>query len=216
MVETALRFDPASVRAIREARLIALQPEWDRALALGQEGQLDAQRDVLLGLVERFPREPELLISLSANAVVRDEYTEAAAYARRVAESAGDDPEALFRAAWFIRWADAGSSRKYLEQVKAMLATSRSSDSFVFVADLAHLEGLLAIAEDHEELSIPFLERAFELDAAGVGIAADLALAYNRSGQVEQALNLLARGLEHRPEDERILDTQALIRAEQP
>lgn len=97
-----------------------------------------------------------------------------------------------------------------------MLATSRSSDSFVFVADLAHLEGLLAIAEDHEELSIPFLERAFELDAAGVGIAADLALAYNRSGQVEQALNVLARGLEHRPEGERILDTQALIRAEQP
>jgi tetratricopeptide (TPR) repeat protein len=214
MVEKALKWDPTGDRAQWLARLIALQPEFNQALALGQEGRLDRERDVLLGLLDRFPREPEVLILLSANAAVRGKDVRAL-------------PTLVVWACWQVMirrrcFAPLGSFGgamrvrrvSFWSGSKGMIAAMDSPDSFAFHSELAHLEGLLAIDEGHEDASVPFLERAFELEPGDVGIAADLALTYNKRGQVEQALNVLARGLEHRPGDERILKVQALIRSE--
>jgi predicted Zn-dependent protease len=204
-----LRTDPGNRRAGFIKTQLALQPELGIALALGRDGRLADERQVLLDLIRRLPREPEVYLRLATNAAARHRDRAAAGYARNAAELAPGDPEALFRAAWLARRGDPGAARVYLERVKHLAA--RSGSEFALYREVPYLEGLLADHEGRETESLVFLQRAFDLDAANVGVAGTLASAYIRQGRVGDARDALAVGLEHHPEDEGLHALRELV-----
>jgi hypothetical protein len=120
----------------------------------------------------------------------------------------------LFRAAWLARRGDPGAARAYLERVKQLVAVSWSE--FALYREVPYLEGLLADHEGRETESLVFLKRAFDLDAANVGVAGTLASTYIRRGRLDDARDALAVGLEHYPEDEGLQALRTLVGSEAP
>lgn len=214
LLELVLRTEPDDRRAGFIKTQLALEPELGIALALGRDGRLGDEHQVLLGLIRRLPREPEVYLRLATNAAAQQRDRAAAGYARNAAELAPGDPEVLFRAAWLARRGDPGAARAYLERVKQRAVSSGSE--FALYREVPYLEGLLADHEGRDAESLVFLQRAFELDAANVGVAGSLASTYIRQGRVGDARDALAVGLEHHPEDEGLHALLALVGIEAP
>jgi tetratricopeptide (TPR) repeat protein len=205
IVKRVLAVDPDNPRADWLRRELRVAPEIDHAEELWREARRDEAVELLRDLARRVPDEPEVHLRLAPMFVVQDDYGRAAEHALRAVDLAPDDPNVLFRAASQARWGDSSASRDYLERAKEIIAGDGGAIVFPFDDDLPHLEGLLAFDEGRPDIGLDYLERAFALQPDAVSVAGDLAQGYLEHGRADDALDVIRKGLQERPGDERLL-----------
>lgn len=158
------------------------------------------------GLAERWPEEAHLSLRLATMNASVDRPDAAARYVRRAIDLAPDDFLVRLRAVDMLRDADPEEARDMLEQCRRRL--KEDADLRVFQPDLDPMEALLVYDEDDPAPAIVLFEAAFKAEPDGVGIGADLALAYATVDRTSDALDVVAKALEHRRDDERLLKVQ--------
>ena len=202
-------------RALRARRKAGRYPpdEEARALALFDEGRTDQGIAAMQVLADRFPGEAPLHLWLSSMTVTVGRFDDAAAHADRALAAAPDDPIVLFRAASVLRWSDTARARALLEASERGLAPD-SLLADVLRPDFDHLNGLIAHDEGRLEVAVGHFERAFRAEPDGLGHGADLAVAYLEAGRHRDALDVIARALEHYPGGERLLELQRQAEAD--
>jgi tetratricopeptide (TPR) repeat protein len=209
-----LRRHPGEPRAEWHLQQLRFAQDFDLADALHGEGRTVDAEEVVSAVIRRFPGEPEPHLRLAPMLAVRGAIVEAAEHAAAAAEGAWDDPNSLFRAASCARYGDPEASRRYLTRMEQLLMRQGTEAGFPFRADVWHLEGLLAYEGGAPHVAVERFEAAFEAEPDGVGVGADLALIYAELGRYSEALDVVARALEHRPGDERLVHVQAQIAGE--
>ena len=192
-----------------------MQPDLAHADRLSNDGRTEEAIAVMRKLLIRLPSEPEVHLWLGPAAVVAGAFDDAIEHARLAVELAEDDPNTLFRAANFARWGDRDAAREYVERAKDLVARWDDPSRFVFLADLPHLEGMLAFDEDHPEAGLRYLERAYAEQPHIV--AGDLAEAYLAEGHPQEALNVIDQALQRDDSDwqrKRLLEQRREARAQ--
>lgn len=180
----------------------------ERAFALGKAGR-DAESEALLQTaVDRFPDDAEARLRLGST--IGDERpTEAVGHYRAAASLAPHDPLKLTRCATHMySLGEFEDARDYVVRVHSLVADPRE---FEYLPQLFHVFGRLAerggaTAEAEEALSL-----AFELDPEMYGHAEVLAAFLADRERFTEALEILSKGLEHRPGDEPLMRMRADI-----
>lgn len=192
---------------MRAWRLLSrfVDAEFDRALALHAEGRDEEALAVLRALVAASPESAEAHLLLAPMLVALGRFEEAAAHAREGAERAWNDPYGLVRAATTAWHGDPAAAKVYLGRVDELTGWA---PSFALEGEVLHLKALLAWTEGAREPALELFARAFEVDPGGLGVGADYALALAESGREDDARTVVARALEARPGDERLLALQ--------
>lgn len=139
-----------------------------------------------------FPEEPEFWIRHGL-AVYDKDPAKAAESARRAAALAGADVGMLTRCASLLfNLGDLEESRHYVKRIVAL-----APEDFSLIPDVLHLAGKLADRKGNADVAETYLAKAFEVDPTGIGharVLAEFFLAHNRHNE---ALDVIACGLEH-------------------
>ena len=206
-IERALRRSPDDELLLRLRRRAEYAREEDRALALWGEGRTDDAIAAMHGLAERWPAAPDLQLWLAAMETTLERFEVAATHARVALAPAPDDPVVALRSVSIIRRVDVAAARELLEASKLGLQGPGSLHE-AFRPEIEYADGLLACDEGRIDAGIAHLEAAFAAEPDGVGYGADLALAYLVVGRKRNALDVIAKALEHQPENERLLELE--------
>jgi uncharacterized protein HemY len=174
---------------------------------LVREEQWDDLRELMAQAVEAFPDDPELCLryAISLSEVSPDE---AISYARRAADHSWESPSRLTRCASYLyglgEIEDAG---RYIRAVLPLI-----DEGFPLIADVFHLIGILAVAKNNSTVADKYLRLAFDVEPAGRDHAYRLAHFLATCGMPGDALDVIAKGLEHgSPDEEKLLELRDLI-----
>ena len=182
--------------------------EEDRARTIFDEGRTEDAITAMQGLADRFPDDAGIHLWLASMYMTLENFEQMAVHVQHALDAEPDDPIVMFRAACRIRWSDTGRARVLLEDSKRGIAASSDLRGGAFRPDFDHLEGLIAHDEGNVEEAVRHLERAFRDEPNGIGHGADLAVAYLEQDRPRDALDVIARALEHHPGDGRLLRLQ--------
>lgn len=206
-IDRALRRSPDDELLLRLRRRAEYAREENRAVALWGEGRTDDAITAMHGLAERWPDDPDPHLWLAAMETALERFEVAATHARVALVAAPDDPVVALRSVSTIRRVDVAAARELLEASKVGLQ-SRGSLRDAFRPDVDHADGLLACDEGRIDAGIAHFEAAFATEPDGVGYGADLALAYLHVGRNRNALDVIAKALEHQPGNQRLLELE--------
>lgn len=168
---------------------------------LMRDEQWDQVRDLMEEALGEYPGEPELCLryALSLTPASRDD---AVLYARRAASLSQDDPATLTRCASLLH--DLGEIEDAGKCIRSALPLV--DEKFPLLADLFHLVGILAIARSNDAVAEEFLRRAYDLEPGGRSYAYRFAHVLATQNMFDEALDVIARGLEHgAPDEEELL-----------
>jgi tetratricopeptide (TPR) repeat protein len=186
--------------------MAARKPAKSLADVLGESDGLIRRRDwkaqeaLLREALKRFPAEQELCYRYAV-AVSESKPTVASDYALRAVDLGGSDPVLLTKcAALMYEMGDITNAARTVQRVLGLMP-----DDFELVADVLHLIGKISALKGEDELAEESLRRAFDADPGAIGHARELAALLARRGDRGAALDVISRGLEHVPEDGRLL-----------
>lgn len=154
--------------------------------------QWDELRELMAHAVEAFPDDPEMCLryAISLSEVSSND---AISYARRAADLSPEDPSRLTRCASLLyglgEIEDAG---RYIRAILPLI-----DEQFLLIADVFHLIGVLAIAKSNSTVADQYLRLAFSVEPAGRNHAYRLAHFFVTREMSEEALDVIAKGLEH-------------------
>ena len=188
---------------VDEARQIPYAAEYDAAKALLSAARTADAEAALRKITERFPLEPPPRLLLATVLRVCGASDEAAAEARRAVEAAPHDPVTLFRAANILRLQDRQTARLWLDRA---IAAMRPYDVVIARADVANLDGFLAMGERRPGVGVALLEEAVDEAPGDPAIAADLAQAYVFLERFDDAKQLITDVLREHPVNSRLND----------
>jgi tetratricopeptide (TPR) repeat protein len=172
----------------------------EHVYAVLRDGHAARAEELLREGARRFPEDPEVALMLGSllRAMQSDD---AAEHVRRAAALAAGDPGYLTRnAEQMLLLGDYPAARELVRQ-----ASSVAPEDFEHAGELAYVTGRLMIEVGRDDLAGPLLEDAFEHTPwiADHGLA--LAEFHAAHGRRDRALEVVARALEHQPDDEWLL-----------
>jgi tetratricopeptide (TPR) repeat protein len=154
------------------------------------------QAELMQEATTSFPEETEFWVR-RALALVDSDSAAAARFAGHAAELADSDPGVLMRCASLLfdlqRFED---SARYVKIVSRI-----APDDFPLIPDVLHLAGRLAARKGLSETAATYLSKAFEIDPGGLGHARVWAEYLVDQGKFDEALDVIAVGMEHDPHD---------------
>jgi Flp pilus assembly protein TadD len=169
----------------------------DRARRLAGEERYEEGAEIMREAVRAHPDDAQALLNASTSALQVEAVDEAKGYTRRAAELAWEDPGLLTWAATQIfQLGEPEAAGKWAQR-----AGELATEDFVFLPQLLHLTAKLMLEKDDDERAEQLLRKAFELEPEGQDIGSDLAIFLIERARIEEALDVISVGLEHRPDD---------------
>jgi predicted Zn-dependent protease len=178
--------------------------------SLAAQGQLDEHVELLRDAMRLHPDEPQLMLRL-ALAIVEKAPGEADELVRRSLEvGVHDDPEALYRAVSVLY--RLGKDDETLRVANEIIALA--PQGFRFSIDLEHLVGRMLVRRGLLAEAEPRLRSSFELDPSSHGFGVRLAEMLLQSGRPNDAAEVVAQALVHRPEDSELLRLRTQLQSD--
>lgn len=164
-----------------------------RLIAEGREA--DNQR-LLRAAVERFPDDADLSLR-AGTACLLTSNADAASYAARAATISPEDPDVLTQCASIVVSFDPVKAAEYAESARRI-----AGRRFTLAPEVDHIFGRIAWSRGDYAAAEAMLSSAFNAWPDEVGYGAWLARVYDDTERYEEALTVLEKALQHRPDDE--------------
>lgn len=184
-----MSFEEDKQRLLRESAALASE-------ALYEENEL-----LLRDALDRFPGEPEVMLSVAASKIYKDP--------ERAQELIGEaleiepaDSELLTRAGLLMFWMERYNEAKELGR----RAAENVTEDFTRIGGLGFLVGKLYLVAGEDEKALEPLRQAFEWEPEVYGHGQALAEQLMRRGDDEEAMAVVNETLARFPRDEGLLD----------